>query len=156
MKEIALVCCRPPGFDRMAFIASTERDRELLQKARIGEGEVLIFKRPLIRNGKHHRLVFAMLRFVFENQDRYQKEDDLREALTLKTSFVRRIKTLGGRWEKRARSWSYSELDEADFAQLHKELIDVILTEIWPGQTQEWLRAGVDHQAMTENLLEFA
>jgi len=156
MAELALVCVRPPGFDRQVFIASTQRDRELLAKAKVVEGQVLIQKMRLMRSGPHHRLVFAMLRFVFDNQDRYRSEDDLREALTLKTSFVRSFQTLGGRWEKRARSWSYDEMEEHEFKQLHSELVDVILGDVFPGESRGWLKAGLDHQAFTENLLEFA
>lgn len=156
MAELALVCVRPPGFDRLCFIASTERDRELLRKAKVAEGEVLIQKLRLVRNGKHHRLVFAMLRFVFQNQERYRTEEALREALTLETSFTYTIQTLGGRWEKRARSWSYDELDEDDFSKLHEELVEVILKRIFPGETERWLKAGIDHHAMTENLLAFS
>lgn len=151
-----MVAVRPPGFDRMCFIASTQRDRELLQKSQIVEGQVLIQKIKLVRSGPHHRLVFAMLRFVFENQERYTNEDDLREALTLRTSFVRRFRTLGGRWEKRARSWSYDEMEEHEFAQLHSELVDVILREVFPGESKGWLKEGLDYQALTNNLLAFA
>lgn len=150
---------RPPGFDRLAFIASTARDRELLAKANIGIGEVITVKYRLVRNSRHHRLVFAMLSFVFENQEIYSTEEDLREALTLETSFVRKFRTMGGRWEKRARSWSYSDMDEADFSKLHDELINVVLRFYGRADTEEgrrWLKEGLDHQAATEGLLAYA
>lgn len=156
MKTIALVACKPKGFDRICFIASTSRDRELLQRSNVAEGEILELKLKLGRNGKHHRLVFAMLRFVFQNQEIYEDEESLREALTLRTSFTIKVRTLGGRVQKRARSWSYEELDEADFTQLHSELVKVILGEFFPGQSEYWLREGIEHEAMTEHLMGFA
>lgn len=156
MKTIALVACRPPGFDRVCFIASTERDRELLKKANIGLGEVIEMPLRLDRHGKHHRLVFALLRFVFKNQEGWDTEESLREALTLRTSFTYNIRTLGGRYEKRARSWSYQEMDEADFSQLHDELVKVILTEFFPTQSEYWLRNSIDQDAMIEGLMGFS
>lgn len=164
MAEIAFVAVRPPGFDRMAFVASTQRDRELLAKAGLGEGEEIVVKYRLVRNPRHHRLVFALLRFVFDNQDIYTNEDDLREALTLQTSFTRTFRTIGGRWERRARSWSFDELDEADFSKLHEELVAVVLTFYGKAadtpealaEGKRWLKEGIDHQAATENLLAFA
>ena len=156
MPECSLVAVRPPGFDRTAFIASTERDREVLSKAGIQPGVVITFDIKAPRHGKHHRLVFALLRFVFKNQDRYDNEEALRKALTLETSFVEEFVDLHGEIHRQPRSWSYKAMDEIEFAQLHSELIDVVLRLMWPGQSVQWLKAGVDADAAAEHVMSFA
>lgn len=122
----------------------------------LAHGDVVTFDIKKERNGKHHRLVFLMLHFVFENQYRFDSEDALRWFLSMQTSFVREY-TDGATGEimRVPRSWSYEEMDEVDFSELHSQLVDVIIKNFYPTENEKWLKNSVCEQAFLDGLLSF-
>jgi hypothetical protein len=153
MPELALRWTKLPEYEDLVAVPSTLKDRQLVRKMRIVEGEVSHLDVKLRRVPAHHRLVFLLLEFVFENQDQYRDIDRLREALTLATSFTYTVQTLGGHWQRMPRSWSYATMDEAEFSKLHSELVDVVLQWAYPSEGKRWLKEAVDFAAFQNNVL---
>lgn len=147
---------RPPGHDMTTLVPATQFDLAPLRAQKWQHGDLVVseFKKP--RNGRHHRLVFQLLKFVFDNQERFEHPEALRRHLTLQTSFVlETIDRATGEILRIPRSWSYTEMDEAEFQQLHSEVVSVVLREFWPTEDENWLRAGVQAQAFMDGVMSF-
>lgn len=135
---------------------ATQFDGKPLRAQRWRHGDVVTLDIRKPRSGPHHRLVFQLLAFVFQNQDRFDNPEALRRHLALRTSFVIEAQDKAtGEIIRMARSWSYAEMDEAEFQQLHAELVPVILDEFYPDEDANWLRAGVSYQAFMDGVLAF-
>ena len=151
MTQLALV-----HTGNLNFAPATQVDREGLERAALPVGGLLTAPFRKVRNGKHHRLVFAMLWFAFHNQEKYATMEDLRQAITLETSFCTVIEKIGGGQYRIPRSWSYAEMDEEDFNLLHAEVVDVLLGSLFQNQTPEWLADAVKQQAWVDGILSFS
>ncbi len=122
----------------------------------LAHGDVVTFNIKKERNGKHHRLVFEMLNFVFENQCRFDSLDALRWFLTMQTSFVREYADAAtGEVIRVPRSWSYEEMDELEFSVLHSELPDVIIKNFYPTEDASWLKNSMNENAFINGILAF-
>ena len=119
-------------------------------------GDVLTTEFHKPRSGKYHRRVFALLQMVFENQDRFDHLEVLRQFLTLQTSFV--IESLDhatGEVIRLPRSWEYSQMDQTEFEALNSELIDAVLRCFYPTEDENWLKNGLEYHCFANNVLGF-
>lgn len=156
MPTLSFVVFKPPGQDVPYLTPSTALDVAPLRRTGWRHGDVVTveFNRP--RSGPRHRLVMGMLRFVHENQERFETFEELRAFLALQTSFVIEVidrKT--GEIQRVPRSWSYAEMDELEFAALHEELVPIILGEFYHGKSREWLKRSMNYQAFLDGLMGF-
>ena len=159
MSKLSFTVYRPVGQDAV-LVPSTVLDRAKVNRWSDGDAITANFHRP--RSGKHHRYVFALLNFVFFNQEgietgNYFKDvNSLRRYLTLKTSFVHRDKDpYTGEEIVTPRSWGWDEMDEDEFARLHDELNQVCISMFFKNMTVDELEKGVNLNQAQEGLLMF-
>lgn len=124
------------------------------------DGDLVTLDVTRRRSGKHHRYVFALLNFILSNQELFdsgkylQDLDALRRWMTLHTSFVHvDICPLTGAIIKTPRSWSYDEMDEDEFAQLHSELNSVAMRLFFRDWSEQRLEDAVNVNQAQEGLL---
>lgn len=67
------------------------------------------------RNPRHHRLFFALLHMVFQNQDKYLSQEALRFAVTVQAGWVDEIKLCGDRVALRPKSIAWGKMDQLEF-----------------------------------------
>jgi len=100
-------------------------DYEKLKKLKSGEEYECDIKKP--RNYKFHRKFFALIKLVFENQERYQDMERLRKDLIIESGFYKEWVDLHGAICREAKSISFSSMKETEFEQLYDKVLDVIV-----------------------------
>ncbi len=94
------------------------------------------------RNPRHHRLFFALLNIVFQNQTRYPTLEHLLDAIKLAIGHYDTM-TIGNREIVKLRSISFSKMDQATFGQFFDRVVELVITRILPHTTREDLEAQV-------------
>lgn len=107
---------------------------ESLRKLALGEAVLCEVTRP--RNSKFHRLVFALMQLVFENQDSYYSFDQFRRALTIEAGYFDDLRLLDGTTQREAKSLSFAKMDDLEFGAFYNALQDVILSKLLPGMSK--------------------
>lgn len=101
------------------FHPFTEHDRTTASKIPVGEDNV--FRLQRIRNPRHHRKFFALIKLAFENQDEYKDIDVFRKVMQMRAGYFDTVVT-----EKKVtlylpKSISYGELDQIGFQELYEK-----------------------------------
>jgi hypothetical protein len=117
-------------------------------KTKLGQLVTLDGRRP--RNLKFHRKFFALIDYVFSNQDRYANKEDLRVELELKAGSYREHVTTKGKLVYVPKSIAFDKMDDVEFEQLYNRVIDVVLKHFVRGDTKE----NIDEQV--NNILGYA
>lgn len=136
MPEIYLIK-RPDG----NLEPSLPEDRELLDHW--GQGEILCASVRKPRNGRFHRLFFAMLHVVLENQDRYDNVEQLLLEVKVRTGYFDEFITADGEIVYIPKSISFAAMDEIAFRRFYQRAVSVIVEHILPGLDEEQLRRAV-------------
>ena len=110
--------------------------------AGIGSGEVLRVKWVRPRNVRHHRKFFALLRVVFEAQDRFATQQDLLDALKIALGRYREVK-IGNRTVIHPKSISFSSMDQDAFNEFYDAAVKVVIEVLIPGIDREGLEEQV-------------
>ena len=103
------------------------------------EGE---FKKP--RNSQFHRKFWALLGIVFDNQERYNNIEAMREAITMQAGHYETVTTLKGLVTYKAKSISFSSMDEVEFAAFYEKCIDVCIEHLMEGTDQQVIKHKVE------------
>lgn len=111
-------------------------DSDTLSKLKLNTDYKFVVTKP--RNIGRHRMFFAMINMVYENQEQYNNTTDLREQLTIAAGYFRNIETLIGTIEKRAQSISFSKMDDIEFNDYYKAVWGVIAK--WLDMSDEMMR----------------
>lgn len=103
--------------------------------ALLGMDRGKVYKAEIVmpRNLGFHRKFFALVKLVFEAQDRYATEDDLLDALKIATghAVVHHVKK--GVAVYRTKSISFAKMEENDFRQFWNACVKHICDEVLPG-----------------------
>jgi len=110
---------------------------------RFKDGIVYRAEIKLPRNIKLHRKFFALLKYVFANQDIYDNMEDLRVEIELKCGSYTEHLTTKGKLIYNPKSISFENMDEVEFGELYNKAVDVILKEFIIGDTKENIEAQV-------------
>lgn len=110
---------------------ATEQDEERLRLVRVGDLlPVQLPRRP--RNGKHHRLLWALVRFLAQNHPRLQSEQAVMLELKIRAGhYVERI-TSQGEIIFVPKSIAYDEMEQTEFAAFYTRAFQVTVTELLP------------------------
>lgn len=156
MPKVSMIYFLPSGRTQACLVPSLAADQKIISRMKLNHGDVVSFDLRAERNGKHHRLVFQMLNFVFENQSRFDSIDALRWFLTMQTSFVHEyLDQSTGEVIRIPRSWTYAEMDEIEFSTLHSEIVDVIIKNFYPTENENWLKSSMNESAFLDGLMSF-
>lgn len=115
---------------------------EALRKLRFGDVVTVEVKKP--RNGKHHRLYWALIGIVFDNQDRYETTEQLHNALKIAAGIYTPLEMPGGVVHKVPGSISFESMDQTAFSQFYDRVCDLIAQHFLPGVSVEDLKAEVE------------
>lgn len=108
-----------------SLLPAYDSDYEKVKKIKQGDTVKCEVKKP--RNIKFHKKFFALMNLVYQNQERYEHIDDLREQLTIAAGYYTTTYTLDGVEQQKAKSISFAAMDELEFGELYNALLDVIV-----------------------------
>lgn len=111
----------------------SEQDADRLKRFKIGEPFRVDAKKP--RNGKHHRLGFSMLQWVFDNQDRFDVFEDFLVEMKLRTGHYREHITLRGVICYVPMSLAFENMDEVEWGEWRQKAINAILKHFMPNMS---------------------
>jgi hypothetical protein len=98
-------------------------DYDKLAKIKSGETYKFVITKP--RNIKFHRKYFALLNLVFDNQDKFDNQEDMRLYLQMKAGFYKRIETGTGSMILPV-SISFGKMDEFEFSEVYNRVMDQV------------------------------
>lgn len=110
---------------------------EVFSKIKLNEPIIIDVTRP--RNVKFHRKFFSLIRLVFENQEHYNNQDELRNDLTIESGyFTTYVNKFTGEEIKRAKSISFAKMDELEFSKLYNDFLNTVIRVFgWDGEDIE-------------------
>lgn len=124
------------GFDPV-----DDAGREMHARLPFGEIVKSDMKRP--RNQRHHRLFWALMELVFQNQERYATKNLLVAAIKTATGHADVIEIDDGRTILIPKSISFAKMDQTEFDAFYNRVCDVVCTRIIPNLKQEDLKREV-------------
>lgn len=122
-----------------------EAGAEALRKWKAGDELWCEFRKP--RFPKHHKLYFALLNIVYENQERYTSFEMFRKAVQVAAGHFDMIYTVNGEGVVSTKSIDYSSLDQVEFDRVFGEVMRVCLDNFMEGTDEAELRAEVERHA---------
>jgi hypothetical protein len=105
--------------------AANDSDLEKLNKIKMNEMVKCVMTKP--RNIKFHRKFFSLINMVFQNQEVYSDIDNLREELTKACGYFDSYINHKGITVYKAKSISFSKMDNTEFEELYNKFLDVIV-----------------------------
>lgn len=115
--------------------------RSVLHKLSLGDVVKANVRKP--RNLQHHRLFFALIGIVFENQERYETRDELLAAIKAATGHATILPMDNGNSIYVPKSISFAKMDQTEFDAFYNKVCDVVCTRIIPNLKQEDLKREV-------------
>lgn len=113
--------------------------------SKIALGEEFEIEYTKKRNIKFHRKAFALFKLAFENQSDYRNFNDLRYDLTIVAGYYdENVNKITGEVTKRAKSISFSQMDEIEFNEYYEAVKDVIC---------RWL--GIDNETLNNEVAQY-
>jgi uncharacterized protein YozE (UPF0346 family) len=100
-------------------------DYDQLKKLKLKTRYKFVVTQP--RNPKFHRKGMALINIAFDNQERYNSFNELREFLIIDTGRYHWVTNFQGQKEKRANSISFSAMDNLEFKAYYSDLIDAVI-----------------------------
>ena len=107
------------------FKCAYDSDYEKLKKVKVGEFTEWEIKKK--RNIKHHCKFFALINMVYQNQERYNNIDDLREQLTIEAGYYKTVDNMQGEPQRKALSISFASMDQHAFDEYYNAVLDCIV-----------------------------
>jgi hypothetical protein len=90
---------------------------EALRKVKLGDFVTVEVKKP--RNGKHHRLYWALVGIVHHNQDRYETTEQLHSALKIAAGHYELLTMPNGNEYKIPKSIRFDTMDQTEFSAFY-------------------------------------
>lgn len=133
---------RPIVFRRALFglEATDDASEAALKSVKIGECVELKMKRP--RNLQQHRLFWALMSKVHENQEHYKSPEEVCIAFKFAVGHVDSIKTARGVIQV-PKSIAFAKMDQIAFGEFFKRALDFCVAEVIPGIGKEELEREV-------------
>lgn len=109
---------------------------------RIGQGKIVACNVKQPRNVQHHRLFFALMSKVFENQTYFKTVEQLVTALKIAIGHTDTIQTKRGTYTI-PKSISFAAMDQGEFDTFYENSVQFVLTEVIPGLGRAELEAEI-------------
>jgi len=126
-----------------SLIAATPQDYALMKAWRVGDEIRVNASKP--RNQGHHRKAFALINYIFDNQDRYKTVEDLLVEIKLKAGHYKEHLTTKGQIIYVPKSISFSKMDQVEFNVFYDKVIDIALQHFCNSMSEHQLRAYIDN-----------
>lgn len=133
------------------LIPATQDDAELLEKVKPGQTISAEFKRK--RNYKFHKKYFALLNFAFDHfepnlthkgQPIEKNKERFRKDVTILAGHYEIVPNLAGCLRLEAKSISFGNMSEDDFAEFYNSVVNVILQKVLVNYKREDLDRVID------------
>jgi hypothetical protein len=120
----------------------SQKDKRAYSKFRkaieeLGLGELFTLSVWFARNPKLHRLHFAVINALFEQQEQFDDQETLRKWLYVGAGHADFLPGPKGKMVAIPKSVAYDKIDDADFSELHAKVLDFMRTHhcqsfLWP------------------------
>lgn len=100
---------------------------EVMQK--VSDGGTIILEYKPKRNYQFHKKMFALLKLILSNTDKYENMTDLLTEMKLKAGHYQEHITTKGNVIYVPKSIAFDEMDEAEFSQLYSKFIDIAMKD---------------------------
>jgi len=107
------------------FKVAYDTDYDKMKRIKVGDLLQCEIKKP--RNYQFHKKFFALLNMIYQNQERYNNIDHLRNDLTIEAGFYTLRQNLKGEKIYEADSISFSKMNEEKFEDYYSKCLDVIV-----------------------------
>jgi len=107
------------------FKVAYDTDYDKMKRIKVGDLLQCEIKKP--RNYQFHKKFFALLNMIYQNQERYNNIDHLRNDLTIEAGFYTLRQNLKGEQIYEADSISFSKMNEEKFEDYYSKCLDVIV-----------------------------
>lgn len=109
-----------------------------LRARRLRVGDLVHAELTKPRNPKHHRLVFALLKRILDNQDGLQTIPQLLTVLKIKLGWVETIVDAAtGRAYYVPESIAFASMDQGEFSVFWRDLCRLVARDYFPGMDPE-------------------
>ncbi len=120
----------------------TDDDGEAIM-AGIKIGALVMIEVRKSRNLQHHRLFFALVKIVFDNQDHYESKEHLLTALKVAIGHCDTIIAKDGNTVYIPKSINFAKMDQTAFEAFYNMAVDIVIRHWLPGVTSEELKNEV-------------
>lgn len=110
----------------------------------MGRDEVVTATIRRTRNPGHHRKFFALMKVVFDAQSRYATSTQLLNVLKMAVGHGEFMEVVKGKPIFIPASISFAKLDQGNFEDFYKKVVDVVVTKILPGVARTDLEEQVN------------
>lgn len=122
--------------DQRAYAKFTKSIKEL------EIGELFTLSTWFPRNPKLHKLHFAVVKALFDGQEQFADLNDLRKWLYVGAGYCDFLPGPKGRMVAIPKSIAFDKIDDSDFYELHRKVIDFARSEhaqrfLWPHLSSE-------------------
>ena len=107
------------------FKVAYDTDYDKMKRIKVGDFLECEIKKP--RNYMFHKKFFALLNMVYQNQERYNNIDHLRNDLTIEAGYYTLRYNLENKEIYEANSISFSKMNEETFNEYYNKCLDVIV-----------------------------
>lgn len=112
--------------------------------AKLREGQQVEIQIKQARNGRQHRLYWAMIGLVYHQQSRYATQEQLSNAIKCAVGWCDEIELSSGKVMVTPRSISFSNMPQEQFSEFFDKVIELVVTKILPGVSDADLRAELE------------
>lgn len=109
----------------------------------IAIGDLIRVRMTKLRNPQHHRLFFALVNKVYENQDHYHNVEHFLTALKVALGHCDTVICKNGNTAYIPKSISFARMDQIEFDQFFNKAVDLICRDFLPGVKSDDLRREV-------------
>ena len=92
------------------------------------------------RNIQHHRKLFALLKLILDNQERYKSTDELLAAVKVHLGYCDAVFMKDGTEIRIPKSISFTSMDQAEFSGFYERVLDCVCETIIPGLKRDDLK----------------
>lgn len=110
-----------------SFLSAFDSDYEYIKKLKVGE--IYFFEVKRERNIGFHRKFFALIKMVFQNQEIYTDQEDLRGDLLVESGYYRTYYTFLGEEKRKPLSISFASMSQDTFDKMYSDVLDTIVKE---------------------------
>ena len=107
------------------FKVAYDTDYDKMKRIKVGDFLSCEIKKP--RNYMFHKKFFALLNMLYQNQERYNNIDHLRNDLTIEAGYYTLRENLKGEQVYEANSISFAQMNEETFEKYYSKCLDVIV-----------------------------
>ena len=127
-------------------------DDELPGWKRIKPGDIVDIEYVRPRSQQFHKLFFALLKLVADNQEQYGM-DEILDVVKIGVGHTRVIAMPGDFVFRVPKSISFASLDDDEFAAFFRSAVDFVISDLVPLEREALLREVFDLAGLPQSLI---